>query len=426
MSPELLIGESADDATYKVDVYAFGILMWEVLHREKPYPPTWSLLKLFQQVDQGYRPKFSENVIEKSSVLVNLVKKCWDKDPDERPDFRVIVEQIAKILPVRCSRRQFSGRASSFRDARANSENSTMSTSASYDDLDAQLSVITADATLRGYALENMKRRLRERKLAMITSANEDIEAERQNKTSSGLEERPPSLRLSLRLVSNLNLGDLGSSGGSNLIFGEDNADLSDVFRSRSRSKISFDGSILESEGFRIGKKGIAQTPGVRLLRIRPSSEVNDGSGKRLKSRASFRANRLSIRSAGSFGSIKSSASRDSSSGDYCGRQDSGNHHYDEASLLQVGVLGAGQCGEVIKAVHISTMKLVAAKRVPIYAQDKISQVVRELRVLRGNLRGEDPCDQGNNKQRGDSSGEKEKGERSTFAHTLSNFLGLL
>ena len=388
MSPELLIGEDANEITNKVDVYAFGIMMWELLYQVKPYPSDWSLLKLFQKVDSGFRPPFSDDVKNGSPVLTNLIKKCWDKDPDVRPSFKVILEQLVKLLPARTSRRQHSSRRNlSFRSLRADSDsNSIVSTaSTSFDDLDVQLNVVTADATLRGFALENMKRRLRERKLAMISTANKDIiAADSMQGGDSPKNNRPPSLRLSLRLIAG---DDNGKDGSGSAGF--------DPF-SRPRSKISFDGSVLESEGFRIGQKGIAQTPGVRLLRIRTTTSREESS-RRLGSKESFRR---SLRKSTSFGSVgrgrrnsspmsKSSSTSGGSFSRKSGTFDRLQHdgQFDESSLLQVGVLGAGQCGEVIKAVHTSTMQIVAAKRVPIYAQDRINQVVRELRVLRGNLR---------------------------------------
>lgn len=54
--------------------------------------------------------------------------------------------------------------------------------------------------------------------------------------------------------------------------------------------------------------------------------------------------------------------------------------------LILLNELGRGAGGTVCKALHVTTMKLVAVKVVRIYDKDKRRQMVRELKSLYANL----------------------------------------
>lgn len=94
MSPELLAGDDPARITKKVDVYAFGVLTWEMVHREPPYPSSWSLLTLFRNVDQGFRPAVDENKLPPNTVLRTIVESCWEGEPEKRPNFKDIIAML--------------------------------------------------------------------------------------------------------------------------------------------------------------------------------------------------------------------------------------------------------------------------------------------------------------------------------------------
>lgn len=89
MAPELFNGAIV---TSKVDVYAFGILMYEVLTEREPYPNIQSYLYLMNQVVGGLRPEFPETT---KDSLQKLAKECWNEDPDSRPTFDDIFSSLA-------------------------------------------------------------------------------------------------------------------------------------------------------------------------------------------------------------------------------------------------------------------------------------------------------------------------------------------
>jgi len=102
LAPEIMRAmESGDgaaqrvNATQKVDVFAFGVLIWEVRERKVP----WSELgetafahKIFRNVIQGARPKLSAADVRMPEGLDALMNRCWDDDPKVRPAFEDLLQ----------------------------------------------------------------------------------------------------------------------------------------------------------------------------------------------------------------------------------------------------------------------------------------------------------------------------------------------
>lgn len=73
------------------DVYSFAMTCYEVLTGDYPFEgvPTSN----YEPVLSGQRPMFPSSV---GSDLEELIKKCWHKDPEQRPDFSQICKQLAE------------------------------------------------------------------------------------------------------------------------------------------------------------------------------------------------------------------------------------------------------------------------------------------------------------------------------------------
>lgn len=70
---------------HALDVWSFGILMYEVLARQEPYKGK-SVLDVGQKIrDEGMTP--DESIIDESvpHELREIMKSCWKVDPDQRP-----------------------------------------------------------------------------------------------------------------------------------------------------------------------------------------------------------------------------------------------------------------------------------------------------------------------------------------------------
>ncbi|XP_066537195.1 receptor-interacting serine/threonine-protein kinase 1 [Hoplias malabaricus] len=95
MAPEHLESINAR-STEKSDVYSFAIVVWVILTGREPYENARSEDQICQCVRQGNRP--DEDIIPADAPpeIIQLMKACWDQDPQNRPSFK---ESYKSFLP---------------------------------------------------------------------------------------------------------------------------------------------------------------------------------------------------------------------------------------------------------------------------------------------------------------------------------------
>ncbi|XP_038222627.1 mitogen-activated protein kinase kinase kinase 7-like [Zerene cesonia] len=91
MAPEVFEGSSY---TEKCDVFSWGIILWEVLSRRKPFEEGGSAFRIMWAVHTGQRPNLIEGCPE---PIEQLMTQCWHKVPADRPSMAKVVE-IMKAL----------------------------------------------------------------------------------------------------------------------------------------------------------------------------------------------------------------------------------------------------------------------------------------------------------------------------------------
>ncbi|KAG9160640.1 hypothetical protein Leryth_027523 [Lithospermum erythrorhizon] len=87
MAPEVLAGSSYD---HKCDVFSFGICLWEIFCCWPYHSEAMDNPNLYKKV----RPDLPKNC---PSALADLMKQCWDADPNKRPEMRSVVETLREF-----------------------------------------------------------------------------------------------------------------------------------------------------------------------------------------------------------------------------------------------------------------------------------------------------------------------------------------
>lgn len=92
MAPEVF---ESSKYTEKCDVFSWGIILWEILSRKKPFDEIGNAYRIMWAVHNGQRPPLLENCPE---PIENLIVGCWEKKPDLRPSMDKIVEIMTHLL----------------------------------------------------------------------------------------------------------------------------------------------------------------------------------------------------------------------------------------------------------------------------------------------------------------------------------------
>ncbi|GAA0185627.1 non-receptor serine/threonine protein kinase [Lithospermum erythrorhizon] len=91
MAPEVLNGNPYNR---KCDVYSFGICLWEIYCCDMPYPDLSFSEVTSAVVRQNLRPEIPRCC---PSSLAGVMKRCWDANPDKRPEMDEVVTMIEAI-----------------------------------------------------------------------------------------------------------------------------------------------------------------------------------------------------------------------------------------------------------------------------------------------------------------------------------------
>ncbi|XP_021844823.1 serine/threonine-protein kinase STY46 isoform X2 [Spinacia oleracea] len=91
MAPEVINHQPYDQ---KADIFSFAIVLWELLTAKIPYE-NMTPLQAALGVRQGLRPEIPQEIHPK---LCNLMQRCWDTAPSNRPPFSIIRVELEDLL----------------------------------------------------------------------------------------------------------------------------------------------------------------------------------------------------------------------------------------------------------------------------------------------------------------------------------------
>ena len=101
MAPEVFRGD--ENYGPGVDVYSFGILLWELATRKTPWSelssdPTELFRDLNHALQTGARPAIPEMVLTERGEFVAVMRRCWAGDPVDRPSFTEVARDLAACM----------------------------------------------------------------------------------------------------------------------------------------------------------------------------------------------------------------------------------------------------------------------------------------------------------------------------------------
>ena len=89
MAPEVIRHEKY---SFSADVYSYGIMLWEVFARAKPYADLTPIQAAYGVAKKNLRPTIPESV---SPAMSHLMTRCWAKNPAQRPTFAEIHQLLS-------------------------------------------------------------------------------------------------------------------------------------------------------------------------------------------------------------------------------------------------------------------------------------------------------------------------------------------
>ncbi|RIA94084.1 kinase-like domain-containing protein [Glomus cerebriforme] len=105
IAPEVLRGKSY---TRAADIYSFGIIMWEMTSGIPAFHNISHDFQLSLDICKGIRPEIIEGTMPE---YVELMKRCWDNDPEKRPrvyELEEIFFEWIKCYPIEDGKKRIS------------------------------------------------------------------------------------------------------------------------------------------------------------------------------------------------------------------------------------------------------------------------------------------------------------------------------
>ncbi|KYQ90099.1 filamin/ABP280 repeat-containing protein [Tieghemostelium lacteum] len=117
MAVEVLVGKT--EYTQQADVYSFGFVLWECISRQIPYHEMQQIDWIRSVLETEYRPPIPESCLPE---IASLIKRCWNSDPDVRPNFTEIIKYLEDLKQQLAAKGFYEEMSSSFNSSTLSDE----------------------------------------------------------------------------------------------------------------------------------------------------------------------------------------------------------------------------------------------------------------------------------------------------------------
>jgi len=95
VAPEVFHSEVYDS---KADIYSFGIMLWEMWYGRQAFVEfRGPMTAFFSLVDKGDRPGDVDGGKKPPARWKQLMNRCWDGNPDQRPSAEICNQEITTL-----------------------------------------------------------------------------------------------------------------------------------------------------------------------------------------------------------------------------------------------------------------------------------------------------------------------------------------
>jgi len=92
MAPEVILHKPYN---HKCDLYSYGMMVWEVLHRQLPFAASTPLQAAFVVAMQGTRPAI--DLRPELRAYAPMITACWHAEPESRPEAQQLLHSTSEL-----------------------------------------------------------------------------------------------------------------------------------------------------------------------------------------------------------------------------------------------------------------------------------------------------------------------------------------
>ena len=94
-APEALKGSSIIPYSPSIDIYSFGILLWQLLSCKIPFYEMENENNIVEQIISGHRPSIDDLPSDIPEEIIEMIEYCWHSNPKQRMGFEKIISILS-------------------------------------------------------------------------------------------------------------------------------------------------------------------------------------------------------------------------------------------------------------------------------------------------------------------------------------------